>query len=126
MPFDTKLDPENEERFTNWAGRLSEIRKRDMLKDLEDYDLRGYWLNGGSADTSSEGHFPDTYKKPNHPTFSDQSIYHDGENFIGGSWKGDTAFVPGPTNLKYRDPVSLWEYFKEHEPNVRLLGPGDK
>lgn len=123
MPFDTQLSDENETRFNNWLKTVSANRGRDVSKDLTDYDLRGYWLNGGFKDTTGQGHMPDTYKKPNHPTFSDESIYHDGRNYIGGSWKGDTAFVPGLTNLRFHGADNLKRYFNRAEPGVNLILP---
>ena len=72
-PFDftathnTKLSPKEEKAFMAWADKTGKI------KDLYDYDLRGFWKSG--AGTAENGHGTDTFKKPNHPTFSDQSIY---------------------------------------------------
>jgi hypothetical protein len=123
MPFDTQLSQENEQRFNNWLAQESQRRGRDMSQDTADYDLRGYWLNGGYQDTTGRGHMPDTYKKPNHPTFSDESIYHDGQNYIGGTWLGDSAFVPGATNLQVHGAANLQNYFNRVEPNVKLILP---
>ena len=104
--FNTKLDKENETRFQNWVRQTKEKYGSDVGRDLETYDLRGFWLNGGHADESfrkREGHAPDTYKKPNHPTFSDESIYHNqpadgGGYWVGGHWttdaQGNDVFVP--------------------------------
>jgi hypothetical protein len=123
MPFDTQLSQENESRFNNWIKAESQRRGRDISRDTADYDLRGYWLNGGYKDTTGQGHMPDTYKKPNHPTFSDESIYHDGRNYVGGTWQGDTAFVPGATNLQVYGAAGLQKYFQQVEPGVRLILP---
>ena len=58
-----------------------------------DYDLRGAYKSGGSKDPVT-GHWKDTYKKPNHPTFSDQSNYAKGDQLDrAGHWEGD-LFVP--------------------------------
>jgi len=123
MPFDTQLSQENEQRFKSWLAVESKRRGRDMNRDLFDYDLRGYWLNGGHRDTTGRGHMPDKYKKPNHPTFSNESIYHDGVNYIGGSWSGDSAFVPGATNLQVHGAANLQKYFNRVEPGVKLILP---
>ena len=123
MPFDTQLSQENEQRFNNWLAQESQRRGRDMSQDIADYDLRGYWLNGGYQDTTGRGHMPDTYKKPNHPTFSDESIYHDGRNYVGGMWEGDSVFVPGATNLRVHGAANLQNYFNTVEPNVKLRLP---
>jgi len=122
MPFDTQLSPEGEQKFQQWLETQSRVRNRDVSKDLQDYDLRGYWTNGGYRDTGT-GHMPDTYKKPNHPTFSDQSIYHDGDNYIGGHWGEDNSFTPGPTNLMMHGVPKLRQYFKKVEPASKLIVP---
>lgn len=120
MPFDTQLDEKSEPQFQAWLADESKRRKRDVSLDLQDYDLRGYWLGGGWKDTTGEGHLPDTYKKPNHPTFSVESKYHDGKEYQGGTWEGDSVFVPGLTNKKYWGDSVLTDYFLQHEKGVRL------
>ena len=59
----------------------------------EDYDLRGAFKSGLTKDIQS-GHWPDTYKKPNHPTFSNQSIYAKYAPEKAGSWKGEQYIPP--------------------------------
>lgn len=67
-PYDTKLSPSEEQSFQQWKAV-------NAPKDSGvDYDLRGAYKAGVSP-SASNGHWPDTYKKPNHPTFSNQSIY---------------------------------------------------
>ena len=62
-----------------------------------DYDLRGAWKAGSQRAPGSGGHMADTFKKPNHPTFSDQSKYATGDQRgRAGHWDGDT-FIP-PAN----------------------------
>jgi hypothetical protein len=60
-------------------------------KNQNDYDYLGWASNGGldsAGQMKQDGlHFPDTYKMPNHQTFSDQSIYANGGNKnLAGSW----------------------------------------
>ncbi len=113
--YNTKLSPEQETQFLNWAAA------NNRLNDLADYDMRGAWANGIAADANA--HFPDTYKKPNHPTFSNESIYHGIDGYEGGSWskKADfDAFTPGRTNLEMRSPQELEQYLKQSDPNVIL------
>ena len=102
--FNTPLSDEDAGRFQNWAN----VAKRATginVGDLYDYDMRGYWLNGGHAQPLVKGmHFPDTYKKPSHETFSDQSIYHgtmapNNLPWMGGSWEGET-FTPHPAQYR--------------------------
>ena len=125
--YNTALDDENEQRFRNWVAGESKRRGRDISQDAADYDLKGYWVNGGYKDKTGKGHMPDTYKKPNHPTFSDQSKYHGvaspwGEPFAGGQWAQDgSTYTPSATMLKYTHPLDfLQRYMQEREPGVRL------
>ena len=125
--YNTPLDDTNEQRFQTWLKAESERRQRDVAGDLADYDLRGYWANGGYKDTSGQGHMPDTYKKPNHPTFSNQSKYHGtrspwGVPYEGGTWAEDgSAYTPSKTMLRYTHPEPwLRRYMQDVEPGVRL------
>lgn len=46
-----------------------------------DYDYRGYYSKYGSFNPSSNMHLTDEFKKPNHPTFSVESIYYTGQPY---------------------------------------------
>lgn len=128
--FNTKLSEKDEAAFLDWVKVLSENTKNDRMKDLLDYDLRGLWAKEHPAPTAS-GHFVDTYKKPNHPTFSTQSMYHGtpavgfGGNWEGGVWGREgnmDTFRPSQRMLQNtHDPRFLQDYFKRVEPNARLL-----
>ena len=87
--YDTKLEPDDEKSFQRWKSRMAP-------KDSgADYDLRGAYKSGAAQ--AKNGHWPDTFKKPNHPTFSDQSQYAVGEDRDrAGHWDGDN-FIP-PAN----------------------------
>ena len=115
--YNTQLSPEDEARFQQW------LQASGRSRDLYDYDLRGAFQSG--AATAPNGHLPDTYKKPNHPTFSSQSQYSGREGYIGGAWQQDAngawTFQPGPTNMMSRD--ALQQYFQRAEPGNRLLYP---
>lgn len=82
--YDTALSPEEETQFQAWK------RKYAPHDSGEDYDLRGAFKAG--LQPAENGHWADTYKKPNHPTFSDQSQYAAFGN--PGSWEGDTYIAP--------------------------------
>ncbi len=118
--YNTTLSPYEEHRFHAWAYA------NDKLGDLADYDLRGAWQQSGGA-VDARGHGPDTFKKPNHPTFSNESIYDGAEGVSGGRWQqtGKDAwnFLATPGNLKYRSPAELKQYFNEVEPGVQLILP---
>jgi hypothetical protein len=70
--YTTQLSPEEEERFQEWARRNG-IRMEPGWN--EDYDMRGLWKSNPQMSADVRGHFPDTYKKPFHPTFSNESVY---------------------------------------------------
>ena len=114
--FNTPLTPEQEAEFQ---------REHPDARDLYDYDLRGAWLSG--ATKAENGHLPDTFKKPNHPTFSVESQYSRGP-MIGGKWvagpDGKYAFLASPVNLAQRSPEELQQYFAKVEPDVTLVLPG--
>ncbi len=121
--YNTKLTPEEEAEFQKW----------ERARDVYDYDARGAWkeLQAGTMSEDARGHLGDKYKKPNHPTFSDQSIYHGADGYYGGHWEQDkdgntTAFVPGIANML--SPSALRGYFLRAEPGIKLIdrrpGPG--
>lgn len=86
--FETKLNPDEEEQFSAWKQQYAP-------KDSGvDYDLRGAFKAG--LKPGENGHWPDTFKKPNHPTFSNESIYAKEVPEKAGHWFGD-AFTPAPT-----------------------------
>lgn len=111
--YNTALSPEEEAAYSAWA------QKSGRTGDVYDYDLRGAWRAGL---TKTDGHLPDTYKKPNHPTFSNESQYNGVDGAQGGSWmqngQGRWIFTPGSTNLNYRTPTELMDYFLRVEPNA--------
>ena len=67
---------------------------------------------------ASGGHGPATFKLPNHPTFSEESM-HSTSEMPGGKWqKGDNDrwyFHPSEHNLKNRSPEELSKYFINKE-----------
>jgi len=84
--YDTHLSPRDEQKFQAW-------KKDNAPNDSgEDYDLRGAYKEGFERDIKS-GHWSDKFKKPNHPTFSDQSQYAKDEPEKAGHWDGDT-YIP--------------------------------
>jgi hypothetical protein len=112
--YNTQLQPADEAKFQAWAS------SNDKLRDLYDYDIRGFWQSGGGA-LDPRGHATDQFKKPNHPTFSDQSQYH-GPDTPGGVW-GQGTFTPSAHNLSMMSAPALQRYFSEREPDYRLVLP---
>ncbi len=111
--YNTALDPAEEAAFQQWAG--------PKTSDLYDYDLRGAWKSGAAA--SENGHLPDTFKKPNHPTFSKESQYSN-DKMPGGEWieqkDGKFSFKPSPYNLQVYGKDALTDYFTQNEPDASL------
>ena len=90
--FDTKLTPSEEAEFKVWKQKYA---PKDSGMD---YDLRGAFKAGEKP--GADGHWTDKFKKPNHPTFSDQSQYAQGEfKSLAGTWKGD-KFIPAGQSPK--------------------------
>lgn len=115
--FNTALTDDEEKQFQAW------IKEEGREKDLFDYDLRGAWkeMQSGSMEQDERGHLGDKYKKPNHPTFSNESIYSNEKN-RGGRWeeKGDKViFTPG-RELSKSEANFLQRYFNNVEPGVVL------
>lgn len=101
--FNTKLSPAEEVKFQSWISDQSKKDGKDRSRDLADYDMRGFWKDN-NAKQAENGHFPDTYKKPNHPTFSKESIYNgaklpNGEIAKGGTWQGDNFISSASSDL---------------------------
>ena len=117
--FDTPLNKEEQESYARKYGPDANL----------DYDMQGFHKYSPDFTPGSGQHFPDTYKKPNHPTFSNESIYSGGEH-EGGQWEknpnGAYQFTPGRTNLENRSPQELQEYFNKVEPGNKLNLPQSK
>jgi len=132
--FNTPLSPKDEMEFQVWAHDKSSDLNREILNDLQDYDLRGYWKERGKVEDLSNpsAHLPDKYKKPNHPTFSTDSKYsglvQDGVKYMGGQWSdlGNNRwkYVPSKEMLtNTHSPKMLMDYFKKYEKESKLVLP---
>ena len=121
--YNTQLTPEQEQQFQSWVTQQSQATGRNVSNDLYDYDLRGDWAQGAARD--ERGHGTDTFKKPNHPTFSTGSKYHGADDTEGGEWgkadDGSWTFKPGKSNLEHFSPEELKDYFDKVEPGNKLL-----
>jgi hypothetical protein len=117
--YNTPLTPQEEEQFQTWA------QQNGRARDTFDYDIRGAWK--ADARAASNGHLPDTWKKPNHPTFSTESRYNGAHGEAGGAWlkgpRGRWIFHAGPSNVHYFAPQELQTYFRTREPDSTLVLP---
>ena len=89
--YNTPLSPDEERGYADW-------KKKNAPNDSGyDYDLRGAYKAGEARDPGPDGHMKDRFKKPNHPTFSDESQYATGaQRDRAGHWV-EGVFVP-PAN----------------------------
>ena len=104
---------------------LAEMKSKGWT-NTGDYDYEGYVKEHGALPKQGSGHLPDTYKLPNHMTFSTDSKYSSPEH-QGGVWQQDKSgkwnFYASPYNLKWHTPHELRQYFKDHEPDAVLHLP---
>jgi hypothetical protein len=83
-PYQTVLTPEERKQYDSWKSKLPK-----RLQHEGDYDLAGFWKeNPKSSFSGDKVHLTDKYKKPNHPTFSDESKYfNDKTKKYAGKWE---------------------------------------
>lgn len=80
-PRQTTFSPHLENLYQAWA-------ESNRAPQTNDYDMRGYFMDimrGKTANTDKgladlAKHYPDTYKLPNHPSFSNESKYSTGKD----------------------------------------------
>ena len=91
--YDTAVPKGREAEYRAWKAKYA------PNDSGEDYDLQGAFMEGLAPDPRT-GHWPDKYKKPNHPTFSVESKYAVGADAnLAGTWNGD-MYVPNPNAVK--------------------------
>jgi len=121
--LNTPIPPEQIAEYNKWLNSLPP----QMDQTGRNYDLQGAYLAGLS--TAGNGHLPDTFKKPNHPTFSTESKYSGGDFGAGGTWTQNPnktwAFTVSPDQLKISSPDSIVNYFKNNEPTGKLTMPNN-
>lgn len=103
--YTTKLTNQEQTNFNTWVSDMRTKGAIHPLDNFQDYDMQGYWKNEVLKNTvlangNSAAHFTDKYKKPNHPTFSVESMYATGLNKkYAGSWNGDN-YIPALKRYK--------------------------
>lgn len=127
VAYQTPLNAVERAGFEAWRSQLPRYQQ-----GTSDYDLQGYYKTAREGTdpraTLAIGpygaHFNDLFKLPYHPTFSDQSKYHNVDGWRGGNWtalnpeKTQWAFNVGYTN---RMPIGgfrrggLLGYFANNE-----------
>lgn len=116
--YNTPIPPEKQPAFDQWATQQQQTTGKDPRGDRYDYDVNGFFLSGQATDP--RGHATDQFKKPNHPTFSDESQYNGLDGYVGGKWS-DKGYEPSVTNLQFRPQPVLQQYFNKVEPDTKLL-----
>lgn len=116
--YNTQLTPEQETEYKAWA------KQHGRERDVENYDLRGAWLElqKGTMSEDERGHLGDKYKKPNHPTFSTESIYNGKDGYQGGVWSrnGNVDVYTPQHKLTPEQAKRLRLYFAKYEEGVAL------
>lgn len=120
--YNTPLTPTEQTGYQEWVAKMTKEQGRDVGADTRDYDMQGFYKSGQAQ--AGNGHFPDTFKKPSHPTFSTESKYSGVDGQVGGEWKekpgGKWTFKPSATNLQHNSPAGLQQYFLRSDPSVTL------
>lgn len=103
-----------QENYQDWGFPSAYEATAHALKDT-DYDYKGYYDKYPESGANSQTHWNDEYKGVLHPTFSDESIYHNVQNdtynpygLRGGIWIGD-RFIAQP----YQNPFSYFNRGKD-------------
>lgn len=124
--YNTGLNQQEFNEFWNWAN--DRYKGHDnVLYEMGAYDLQGAWKDikaGKIQFDPNTGHLPDTYKKPNHITFSNESKYHNGKDFNGGQWEQNGnrwKFKVSPQTVQLYGKDYLQKYFSENEKDVDLI-----
>lgn len=101
----TKLNPAEESSYQTWRTKLPK-----NLQYEDDYDLRGFYKENPKFDVNDPSqHLTDKYKLPNHPTFSNESMYYKGNENYGGTWKSyDYGDIYTPNNPETKQSKVEW------------------
>ena len=100
--YNTPLKKGEKRKFATWVKEENERQGRDIMFDKGTYDVQGFWKSGDYKNIDGDGHGSDKWKKPNHPTFSNESIYRGSDKNYGGKWGPNGAFFPsGQTKKLY-------------------------
>ena len=105
--YETMLTSEEEKEFGQWKSINA------PLDSGQDYDYRGAWQQGATAD--DEKHWPDTFKKPTHPTFSTDSKYAKDAPEWAGYWEGEN-FTPSKLQQQKKEDAHF-----ANDPMIQLL-----
>lgn len=111
--YNTELTAGGEKAYRAWKEQY------DPGDSGVDYDHRGFF--NANEKRFANGHGTDRWKKPNHPTFSDESNYASGSNEkYAGHWgPGDENYIGPKGGQTYEgDPSGT-----SHDPSIPDLDP---
>ena len=120
--YNTKLTPQEEVLFREYVAKHPD---KINPNDAYDYDVKGAWkaLIAGDIEHDERGHLTDQFKKPNHPTFSGESMYDGVDGHVGGSWyndgKGMSAYFAPLSHLYNMEDLA--DYFNRVERDTNLI-----
>lgn len=113
--LNTMLDEKDEEKFQDWFQQEKDNGNIPEVDVGIDYDYRGYWKTYASKgrDARVNGHYPDMFKKPNHPTFSTDSIWANTEfKGFAGTW-GKDGYVPAEVQYPRENQLRYLKYIND-------------
>jgi len=114
--YNTPLNKKEQKAFDEWVAEESKRRGRNILMDKGAYDVQGFWKSGDYKNMDEDNHGTDTWKKPNHPTFSNQSKYHGVDGFYGGNWTQEAGYQPSKQTMSLYDE-NYYKWMFGSEPN---------
>ena len=114
--YNTPLTKEEKIEYDAWVAAESKRQGRDITWDLGTYDIQGFWKSGDHKKMDKDNHGSDKWKKPNHPTFSNQSKYHNVDGYVGGTWAEDGGYTPSAYTAKLYDK-NYYDRLFGREPN---------
>lgn len=94
----------------------------DYESAFNDPEIYKKWMEEETKNPG-KGHWSDKYKKPNHMTFSIESVYSSPDK-LGGRWiwqNNKDYFITSPYLESQHRLDEYLDYFSKHEPNVGLI-----
>ena len=123
--YNTGLNPNEFKEFYSWAKNKYGSHD-NILREMGSYDIQGAWKAIKNKEIDFDpvtGHLPDTYKKPNHITFSNESKYSNPQT-PGGQWNSidnKWQFRPSKTTIQTYGKPTLQKYLQENESGNDIL-----
>ena len=117
--MNTALLESEEEAYWLWVQDTQDKGIVGKEDNSYDYDYRGYWqkyIKDNKMEPVLEPgmHFPDEFKKPNHPTFSKESKWSRGAwEEYAGTWDGET-YTPGRVIYPRAQQDAAQQYMREY------------